>query len=105
MSLDELVDLIIDVVLILSLFLVLSGCSSVQRSVEKPPEFHPAWPMPTLVCAVDWKIVLDNGWPVVGIPYPQNLDLKACNKDKARYIKEVTNLLCYYRPKDDPHCV
>lgn len=108
MSMKDFVDAILDIGIIITLIILLSSCAATSKPAQiiEAPVYHPSWPLPYEVCKVEWKIVLDEkGWPIIGVPYPENLDLKACNKDKARYLKEMTNVLCHYRPKDDPHCV
>lgn len=108
MSIEEFIDAALDFAIIVTLSVLLLGCGTtptITSTIDKP-RFHPAWPLPTEVCNATWLIELDdNSWPIVGVKYPENLDLKACNKDKIRYIKQLTTLACHYRPKDDPHCV
>ena len=107
MPVGDKLDIVLDLAIAIMIIILLSGCAANPPPPQliEIPQYHPSWPLPTEVCKVDWKIVLDKGWPVIGIPYPQNLDLKACNKDKTRYIKEMTNMVCHYRPEDDTRCV
>ena len=106
-SIEDIVDIVLDIAIIIGVILLLSGCSStppVPVTLDTP-KYHPEWPLPVQVCDVDWKVLEVEGQPYVAVTYDDNLDLAICTRDLLRYIQDMNAKFCHYRPEEDPNCV
>lgn len=85
--------------------IVLVGCTSTEPpNVIEKQVYHPEWPAPYRACNVNWEVLVVESVPYVAMSYNDSLSLAVCTRDALRYIKDINNKFCHYRPETDTRC-
>lgn len=82
--------------LVLISSIVLTGCAT-----NTPPtslDLGLPWPTPMLICEIENVKVTETGEVILS--YTDNVNIAICERDMLRYIKDLTNMVCVYQPKD-----
>lgn len=98
--------------IILLISVSLTGCgwnnhsTNVSTVVEKPRDIDPQWPRLPAKCPVPkYEMTTTSKGVAVAIPYQEYLNSRVCERDRIRYISNLTSVTCFYRqPLGEPIC-
>lgn len=78
--------------------IVLSGCTTTPVPVS-PEIYHPPLPEPYTTCEhIEWEyIITEDNKARPSLSYQHGLDLDNCRDDKIRYLRQIKEIVEYYR--------
>lgn len=89
--------------IVVALALLLSACAGTPKEI--PHRIDPSWPDQIQSYKAEWKVIIVDGQPFVGMPFEDSQEFRIWLDDVKRYVKDANSMICYYRNTlKEPRC-
>lgn len=76
---------------------IMQGCTVTKTELVDKPIFHPTRPEPVKTFIPNWKVIVIDGNPFVGLSYTESIENRLWLERVLAYISKQNAIICSYR--------